>query len=414
MDFTYEYTTEQQRFRTQVSAWLDRNVPDNVDALIDSPDGSPLLAELSVKLGSKGWLAPSEPTVSGGAGLSPDQTVIVLEELNRRGLLGLVDGEAQTLRCAIGNWSTANEKTDLIQSLATGKSTVWRHRIALSPLSGGDIALDPDSVGITAVPDADGYILNGTGMYTGIGIRPDILWTVALVQPNWLPEASGSDTPPSHSSLLTLHSYHPKGEPVCLVIDATSSGITYSSTTRMLTSAAPVPVSFDNVWVLRTDTLGSEGDGHRVISARVTLDPRANLPSWVESETDELIEYARSNDLGADKIRAQILVEAYIASRVSRLLRMRAAWLEQTGAEPGTAGSLASLTRRAAASALSDTSRQVVGPSALLPATDPRAADAGRFDRIARRELAERDNWASGDPDRETIASVLDLDKQPD
>ena len=365
-------------------------------ALIDSPDGdASSLAELSVKLGTRGWLAPSESIDDGGRGLSPDQTVIVLEELNRRGLLWLVEGEAQALRSAIGIWDPTSARLSLLRSLPKGDVKVWRHRIALSPLTGGDVALDPDSVGVTAVPDADGYLLNGTGMYAGRVTRPDILWTVALVQP-------AASNP--HSDLP---------EPVCLVIDATSSGITYSST-RRLTAAAPVPVSFDDVWVLRTDALGSEGDGHRVISARVTLGPRADLPSWVESETDELIEYARSNDLGADPIHAQILVEAYIASRVSRLLRMRAAWLEQTGAEPGTAGSLASLTRRAAASALSDTSRQVVGPSALLPATDPRAADAGRFDRIARRELAERDNWASGDPDRETIASVLDLDMHPD
>ena len=310
MDFSYEYTTEQQQFREQVSEWLESNVPDNVDVLIDSPDGASALSDLSIKLGRRGWLAPSESTGGGGGGLSPDQTVIVLEELNRRGLLWLVEGEAQALRSAIGTWDPTSARLSLLRSLPKGNVNVWRHCIALSPLTGGDVALDPDSVGITAIPDADGYILNGTGMYAGRVTRPDILWTVALVQPASNPH---SDLP----------------EPVCLVIDATSSGITYSST-RMLTAAAPVPVSFDNVWVLRTDALGSEGDGHRVISARVTLDPRADLPSWVESETDELIEYARSNDLGADPICAKILVEAYIASRVSRLLRMRAAWLEQT------------------------------------------------------------------------------------
>ena len=50
--------------------------------------------------------------------------------------------------------------------------------------------------------------------------------------------------------------------------------------------------------MLRTDSLGPEGEGHRVLSTRVTLDPRADLPSWVESETDALIDYARENDLG--------------------------------------------------------------------------------------------------------------------
>lgn len=392
MDFSYEYTEEQQRFRSQVSGWLDANVPDNVDALLDSHEAASSLRAISLALGGKGWLAPSEAIESGGAGLSPDQTVVILEELNRRGLLWLVDGEAQSLRQAIVNRDSDGRTTELVQALAGGKSNVWRQRIATSPLSNGEVALDPDSAGITAALDADGFLLNGTGLFSGYGNEPDILWTVALIQPE-------SDADPQ--------------EPVCLIVDAASEGITYAST-RTLATAAPSLVGFEDVWVLRTNALGPEGDGHRVLSARVTLDPRADLPSWVESETDALIQYAQENGLGADPIRALVLVEAYIASRVSRLLRMSATWMDQTGSEPGTATSLASLSHRAAASELSDAARQVVGPAALLAATDPRTADAGRFDRVARRELAERDVAPSGDSDREAIASALELDKQPD
>lgn len=394
MDFSYEYTEDQQRFREHATAWLNDNVPANMDVLIDSPDGAPALADLSVKLGSKGWLAPSEPVEDGGAGLSPDQTVVILEELNRRGLLWLIEGEAQSLRCAIDSWDSSDLRADLLRSLNRGECSVWRHRIALSPISSGDVGLDPDSVGVTAIADADGYLLNGTGLYTGHGSKPDILWTVALVKTESDPDSV-------------------RPEPICLVVDASSEGLTYPST-RTLTATAPTPVSFEDVWVLRTDALGPEGEGHRVLSERVTLDPRANLPTWVESETDALIEYARKNRLGADPIRALVLVEAYIASRVSRLLRMRASWLEQNGAEPGTAAALESLSRRAAASELSGTARQVVGPTALLERSDPRAADAGRFERVSRRELAERDSGATGDPDREAIAAALDLEKQLD
>ena len=394
MDFSYEYTDEQQRFRVQVSGWLDANVPDDVDALVDSAESVSSLRDIARRLGRKGWLAPSEPASGGGAGLSPDETVVILEELNRRGLLWLVDGEAQSLRQAIAAWGSGGVRTELVASLSAGELAVWRHRIAPSPPSGGEVGLDPDSVGITAAPDADGYLLNGTGMYTGHGSRPDILWTVALVQP----ESELQSEPP---------------EPVCLIVDATTNGITYPSI-RTLTPATPRLVGFEDVWVLRTDALGPEGEGHRVLSTRVTLDPRADLPSWVESETEALIAYAQANGLGEDPIRALVLVEAYIASRVSRLLRMSSTWRQQTGSETGTAAPLASLYRRAAASELSDAARQVVGPAALLAGSDPRAADSGRFDRLSRRELAGREGGPSGDPDREAIASELGLDRQPD
>ena len=315
----------------------------------------------------------------GGGGLSPDLAVIVLEELNRRGLLSLVDGEAQALRSALVGYGTPGEHSALIRDLAIGNCITWRHGVAVSPDSG----LDTDSVGIAAKPDADGYILNGEGYFTGIADRPDILWTVALVEPD--------DTP------------------VCLLISARLNGIAFPSH-RTLSPVAPRPVRFDDVWVLRSDALGAEGEGHRVASVRVSLDPRADMPSWVELETEVLLEYSRSTEsegrpISADPIRVRLLVEAYIASRVARLLRMRSDGQGKEGFE----GALASLWRRKAAADLSDTVGQVVGPSALLSSDDPRAPAGGRFERLRRRELVERDEGPSGDPDRETLTSDLGL-----
>ena len=386
MDFSYHYTPEQKDYRAEVARWLVQNVARDGGALLDSPEHGSDLRHLSRLLGGKGWLAPGEPDELGGAGLSPDLTVIVLEELNRRGLLSLVDGEAQALRSALIAYGTPAQRSTLVRDLALGQRTVWRHAIAVSPDSG----LDTDSVGIVATSDADGYLLNGEGYFTGIADRPDILWTVALVEPD--------DTP------------------ICLLIKACPelvegpSGITFPSP-RKLSPAAPRPVRFDDVWVLRSDALGSEGDGHRAVSVRVSIAPGADLPSWVEFETDALLEYARSTEsegkpLSADPIRARLLVEAYIASRVTRLLRMRS---DGQGNREGSEGALASIWRRRAAVQLSDTVSQVVGPAALLSPDDPRAPAAGRFERLRRKDLSERDASPSGDPDRETLASELGL-----
>ena len=191
--------------------------------------------------------------------------------------------------------------------------------------------------------------------------------------------------------------------PVCLVVDGASEGVALGSS-RRLSGMAARAVRFDDVWVLRTDALGPEGDGHRVLSTQVSLDQNADLPGWVETETDALLDYARRTEsggkpLGADPIRARILVEAYIASRVSRLLRMRADWERSRDGETERADGLASLWRRGAAAELSDAARQVVGPRAMLSADDPASADGGRFERVSRRELGERE---AGDSDRET------------
>ena len=379
MDFSYHYTPEQEDFRAEVSLWLDQNVPKDVGVLLDSAESDSEIRRLVRRLGAEGWLAPGDPNELGGAGLSPDLTVIVLEELNQRGLLWLVDGEAGALRSALDRHGTLEQRSELVRDLAIGGRTVWRHSISVS--SGG--GLDTDSVGIAAKPDADGYLVSGEGYFTGVSDCPDILWTVALVEPD---EA-----------------------PVCLLVDAASKGV-YFRSHQTLSPAAPRLVGFDDVWVLRSDALGAEGEGRRVLSTRVSLDAGADLPSWVELETDALLEYARSAEhegkpIGSDPIRVRLLVEAYIASRVGRLLRMRGG----QGSREGSDAELASLWRRRAAGELSETVGQVVGPAALLSSEDPRAPASGRFERLRRRELAERDAEPSGDPDRETLASELGL-----
>ena len=387
MDFSYHYTPDQQVFRKSVADWLDLNVPSDMAAPFASSDSGSSLAELSKRMGETGWLAPSESVENGGAALSPDLTVVVLEELNKRGLLALVQGEAQALKTALLGRGTEAQRMRLVRSLSRGERTVWRHDVSVSPRSDGSGTLDHDSVGLIATPDADAYIVNGSGMFRGLGGAPDILWTVALVE--------SDDADPL---------------PVCLLIDASSEGITFAPS-RMLSSMAARSVRFDDVWVLRADALGPEGDGHRVLSTQVSLDPNADLPGWVETETDALLDYARATESGgkplsADPIRARILVEAYIASRVSRLLRMRALWERNQDGETEQADALASLWRRGAASELSDTARQVVGLRALLSSDDPQAADAGRFERLSRRELAERE---VGDTEREVLAAEIGM-----
>ena len=396
MDFSYRYTAEQEAFRARVSAWLDANAPADAAALLDSADGDSALANVARRLGAMGWLAPSEPPESGGGGLDEDLAVPLLEELNRRGLLFLVDGEAQALRAALRIWKPDDADRHTRAALARGETTVWRQRFRLSPAkSGGAPTPDFDSIGVSAIPDADGYILNGEAAFVGVGRRPDVLWTLALAR----------------------RAPDERGEPVCLLVDGAAEGATVSAA-RALAPSAPKIVRFEDVWALRSDALGREGEGHLAISATVSPpDARADLPGWAETETDALLAYARATEsggkpLGADPIRARILVEAYIASRVARLLRMRAGWLSQPGAGAGadaekaqTAAALSSLWRSRTAVALSDAARQVVGPRALLSANDPNAADGGRFDRLSRRELAERDGGA----DREAIAAKLRL-----
>jgi alkylation response protein AidB-like acyl-CoA dehydrogenase len=387
VDFSYQYTDEQQQFRQEVTEWLNQVTPDNLDELQVPSSGS--AERIRRKLGEKGWLAPTDSQETGGAGLAADHNVVILEELNRQGLLFLLEDESATLRSAVLQWGDANQSNKLVRPIAQGEFSVWKQVVA-----GGDF-LDPDNVGITATPDADGYILNGEASFSGHGDRLSRIWTLALIEP-------GTGDQPIPVSFLVIPD-----------LDGLSI-----STPRTLVSGTVHHVVFNEVWVPRFDLLGAEGDGAAVITGRVQNDRRADLPTLLESETDALLEYSRNTESGgeplsAEPIRQQLLVEAYIASRVMRLFRMRSAWLNETEQGEGHEDAETALWEDRASQLLSETTQDVVGIYAMLDASDPRSPDNGRFDRLQRRELATRNPGASGNTNSETIANSLGMADGP-
>ena len=75
MDFSAtNYTNEQQRFRQEVRAWLEANIPEEHKQPVDSRD---LTSEdyqwwlqKRKEMAQKGWLYPTFPKQYGGGGLT--------------------------------------------------------------------------------------------------------------------------------------------------------------------------------------------------------------------------------------------------------------------------------------------------------------------------------------------------------
>ncbi len=65
MDFTMPYTDEQERFRKEVRAWLEENVPEKMKEPIDLRDFTGehyrFWREKQQELAAKGWLYPTYP-----------------------------------------------------------------------------------------------------------------------------------------------------------------------------------------------------------------------------------------------------------------------------------------------------------------------------------------------------------------
>ena len=92
MDFTYQYTDEQEQFRKEVRSWLQANIPADKRAPVDrnelSAEMSAWWREMHKTLAAKGWLYPTYPKEYGGGGLSGEHETILQEEFRDARVVG--------------------------------------------------------------------------------------------------------------------------------------------------------------------------------------------------------------------------------------------------------------------------------------------------------------------------------------
>ena len=382
MDFAYHYTEEQQRFRAEVSSWLDANAPPGP---VDSSGRPPWehLRRLRLALGEMGWLAPSLPIGQGGAGLTPDHTVVVMEELDRRGLLSVCDAAGSQLRQALLGGGSERLRGELLPALSSGRAVVWTAVSDAHAEPGGD------ALGVCARPDGDGFILNGGAAFAGPGPMPTHLWTLA---------ASEAD-----AAILAL------------VVPATQSGVSVT-TPRTLSDGSIHMVAFTDAWAPRTSMLGDEGDGWRVTRSAAVDDPTLDLPApEVSREAEALLRFARETTheglpLSEEPVRRMLLVEAYVDSRLSRLLTMRNQWRRAAGLPLTYELAQADMLRERAALRLSHITQEVAGVYALLDADDPHAASPV-FAAQQRESVAGQNPTGLPDARRRAIADALGMGK---
>lgn len=379
MDFAYHYTDEQQRFRAEVSSWLDANVPPDTTR----GPGNPSWQRLRLALGEKGWLAPSLPVEQGGAGLTPDHAVVVLEELDRRGLLQVYDAASAQLRSALLDSGSESLRLEFLPALATGKAVVWRMVLDSHAEPSGD------TLGVSARPDADGFILDGDAAFAGASAAPTHLWTLATSERD--------------------------GGILALVVPATLHGVSVS-TPRTLADGSLHRASFEDAWVPRTSMLGEESDGWRVTRSAALDDPALDLPvPELSREAEALLRFARETThegrpLSEEPVRRMLLVEAYVDSRLSRLLTMRNQWRRAAGLPLTYELAQADMLRERAALRLSHITQEVAGVYALLDSDDPRAA-APTFAAQQQESVAGQNPTGLPDARRRAIAEALGMGK---
>ena len=257
MDFEIHmtYTDEQEAFRKDVRAWLEANVPKLHRAAPGESltkgqyeENQEMTKQYRLKMGARGWRAPTWAKEWGGGGLSTQQTVVLNEETARIGAPGVSDLGLSLGAPAILIHGTEEQRKRWLPDVITGKKVGWQ--VFTEPEAGSDLA----SLRTRGIRDGDEWVINGSKQFiSGGGGPPDYLYT--LVNTN--PEA------PRHENISAF------------IIDAKTQGITIQRMDLIGMNeygGGQHFVFFDNVRVPHENLVGAEGKGWQMANTTLELE----------------------------------------------------------------------------------------------------------------------------------------------
>ncbi len=148
---------EELAMRDAVRAFVDRELIDNKSIEMHNRAGT-FPMDLPEKFGELGTLGPTIPEEYGGLGSSSVAYGLMMQELERgdSGLRSFCSVQGSLCMYPIYTFGTEEQKKKYLPKMAKGEL------IACFGLTEADHGSDPSGMETKAVPDGDGWVLNGT------------------------------------------------------------------------------------------------------------------------------------------------------------------------------------------------------------------------------------------------------------
>jgi alkylation response protein AidB-like acyl-CoA dehydrogenase len=367
MDFSY--TSEQEAFRTELRAFLERQhaelfgrqgLASNSVSFLDVTDDADWerLMEYHRRLYKAGYLALHWPKEYGGAGADPVTLAIYQDEVLRLGLpmYGANQVAIDRIGPTIILMGTEDQRRRYLPGMLTGEE-IWSQGYS-EPNAGSDLA----SLRTSAVIDGDHFVVNGQKVWTSVAHRSDFQCLLARTDPN----------APKHRGI----SY--------LLVDMHSPGITIRPLVQITGERGFNEVFYDNVRVPRKNLVGELNQGWQVSIATLMyerISGGARHP--VERDLERLIDLTRRVEFGGMPAYRHTYVRERLAqfsieARALRLARYRA--LTAMGKKaPGPESSFGKLLATEINLRLALFADELLGPYNGLARDSVGAVDGGRW-----------------------------------
>ncbi len=173
------FTPEENAFRDEVRTFFKENLPQDIrDKLVSGlhPSKDDLVRWTRI-LNKKGWAVPHWPVQYGGAGWTPVQQYIFLEEQMLAPSPQMLAFGTSMVGPVIYTFGNEEQKKKYLPAIAN-LDTWWSQGFS-EPGAGSDLA----GLKTTARKDGDFYIVNGQKTWTTLGQHGDMIFTLVRTDP---------------------------------------------------------------------------------------------------------------------------------------------------------------------------------------------------------------------------------------
>jgi len=354
----FDFTPEEERFRAEVRAFLDENLP---------PEGqrdAAFQVEWQRKVRARGWVGFSWPKQVGGGGASIAEQVILKEEMALRKAppLGSCFMGLAWVGPALIEFGSEAQKARFIPDILDGKYQ-WCTGYS-EPSSGSDLA----SLQCRALREGDHYVVDGQKIWTSIAMWSK--WMILLVRTDFRTESK-------HEGIT------------CLLVEMATPGITVRPIRNMSGGAMFAEVFFDGVKVPVENRLGAEGEGWRVTVSALAHE-RSGIAevTGLQRSLESIKGLARRCLRGGGPASEDPAIRRRVARADTRIEAMRLnglrALTKQLRGEPlGSETSVNKLHRANLEVELGELALEIEGSRGALAAGSDVVPDAGYWQRFA-------------------------------
>ena len=317
------FTKEEEKFRQEVIAFIEREVPPEMrvdyDALDFTQEQFEFAGLLDRKLVERGWLCMHWPEEYGGQGASVTKQVLFNEEMAFRGVPSRGHMGINIVGPAIMLYGSHEQKKKFLPAI-TQAEYEWCQGFS-EPNSGSDLA----SLKTTAKEEGDGYIVNGQKIWSSRAHHAGYCWLLARTDA----EA------PKHKGLSTF------------AVDMKTPGVTIRPIVTILGSTHFCELFFDKVRIPKEALVGEKNRGWYQAMGTLSFERSGiNRVGSVRRALCDLIEYVKTHKrdgvvLSRDPLVRREIAELATEVEVARLLCYRVAWLQSKGQVPSYESSMA-------------------------------------------------------------------------